>query len=63
MRNERQPTHIPVAVITGLSNLDDAAVAEIRALGPDVRLKPMSVVDVRTIARELLAKRDTATLS
>jgi len=48
---------------SGLSNLDDAAVAEIRALGADVRLKPMSVVDVRTIARDLLAKRDTAALS
>ena len=48
---------------SGLSNLDDVAVAEIRARGADVRLKLMSVVDVRTIARDLLAKRDTAALS
>ena len=62
-RLRKAHANIPVAVISGLSNLDDAAVAEIRALGADVRLKPMSVVDVQAVARELLAKRDTANVA
>jgi DNA-binding NtrC family response regulator len=62
-RLRKAHAHIPVAVITGMSNLDDAAVKEIRALGADVRVKPMSVDGIQTIARELLAKRDTANLS
>jgi len=59
-RLRKAHAHIPVAIITGLSNLDEAAVAEIRALGADVRVKPMSVDDIQTVARELLAKRDSA---
>jgi len=62
-RLRKAHAHIPVAIITGISNLDEAAVAEIRALGADVRLKPMSSDDIQTVARELLAKRDTARAS
>jgi DNA-binding NtrC family response regulator len=48
--------HIPVAIITGVADLDEAALHEIRSLDADLRFKPLAVADIRAVARELLAR-------
>ena len=47
--------HTPVAVITGKSDVDDATVREIRGLDADIRFKPVSVAQIQTVTRQLLA--------
>jgi DNA-binding response OmpR family regulator len=43
----------PVAIVTGDYYLDDAQAAEIKALGADLRYKPMWLDELVTLAREL----------
>jgi len=50
---ERHP-RMPVAVVTGLSVLDDTTAQEISSLGASVHFKPLSIVEVQRIARSLL---------
>lgn len=50
---ERHPC-LPVAVVTGLSLLDDATTREISSLGASVHFKPLSIAEVQRIARSLL---------
>src|ERR1700730_1436321 len=49
--------HIPVAIVTGVSNRDDATRSEIRTLNADLRFKPLGIADIQVIARDLLARR------
>jgi DNA-binding NtrC family response regulator len=49
--------NIPVAIITGVSNLDDATLREIRTLDADLRFKPLPIGAIQTVARDLLARR------
>jgi DNA-binding NtrC family response regulator len=49
--------NIPVAIITGVSNLDDATLREIRTLDADLRFKPLPIAAIQTVARDLLARR------
>jgi DNA-binding NtrC family response regulator len=49
--------HIPVAIVTGISNMDDATQSEIRALNADLRFKPLRIAEIQVIARDLLARR------
>ena len=48
-------TTTPVAIVTGDYHLDEAQAAEIRALGAELRYKPLWLEELVTLARELLA--------
>ena len=48
-------TTTPVAIVTGDYRLDEAQAAEIRALGAELRYKPLWLEELVTLARELLA--------
>jgi two-component system, OmpR family, response regulator len=47
-------TSTPVAIVTGDYYLDDAQAAEIKALGAELRYKPLWLEELVTLARELL---------
>lgn len=47
---------IPVAIVTGLPNLDAQTTQEIRDLGADLAFKPMTIGEVQSVARRLLAR-------
>ena len=47
-------TNTPVAIVTGDYYLDEAQTAEIKALGADLRFKPLWLEQLVTLARELL---------
>ncbi len=51
---------IPVAVITGKSDVDDASVREMRSLGADIRFKPISIAQIHAVTRELLTRHQRA---
>ena len=48
--------HIPVAIVTGMPNLDLTTCEEIRDLDADVAFKPMSISEIQAVARRLLAR-------
>jgi len=48
---------IPVAVVTGLSTVDDATRREIRDLNAELRFKPLPIVELQALVRKLLAGR------
>ena len=48
---------IPVAVVTGLSTVDDATRREIRDLNAELRFKPLPIVELKALVRKLLAGR------
>jgi len=47
-------TSTPVAIVTGDYYLDDQQAAEIKALGAELRYKPLWLEELVTLARELL---------
>lgn len=49
--------HMPVAIVTGAPSVDEVTVEEIHTLGATVHFKPLSIAEVQTIARTLLAAR------
>jgi DNA-binding response OmpR family regulator len=52
--------HIPVAIITGDSCIDDPAMVELHDLDAEVCFKPMWIDEVVTLTRSLLARPRTA---
>ena len=48
-------TNTPVAIVTGDYYLDDMQTAEIKALGAELRYKPLWLEELVTLARELLS--------
>ena len=54
-RLRRLHPHIPVAVITGVYNLDQSTIDEIGALHAPIHLKPLSIGDIQDAARRLLS--------
>jgi DNA-binding response OmpR family regulator len=50
-------TTTPVAIVTGDYYLDDAQADEIRALGAELRYKPLWLEELVTLARELVPVR------
>jgi len=56
-RLRKDPTvkDIPVAVVTGMTNLDPATLADIAALGARVWYKPLSIQEIGDVARTLLS--------
>ena len=48
---------IPVAVITGKSDVDEATVQEIIGLDAEIRFKPISIAQIHAVARALLTSR------
>ena len=47
---------IPVAIVTGLPSLDPQTKQEIHELGAEVAFKPMTIGEVQSVARRLLAR-------
>jgi hypothetical protein len=52
--------HLPVAIVTGVSSLDEATRGEIPTLRADISHKPLRIVKIQTIAR--LAFSDSSAL-
>ena len=48
--------HIPVALVTGMRNLDKETLKEIAALDAEIHYKPVSIVQIQRIVEELLAR-------
>ena len=57
LRENPETRHIPVAVITGLPNVDEPTLKELDALGARVWYKPLSIAEIAEIARTLLSKK------
>ncbi len=53
---ETHPT-IPVAVVTGLLDLDNTTRREIRDLDAELRFKPLPIVELQALVRNLLSRR------
>ena len=51
---------LPVAIITGMQNLDKETLQEIAVLDASVHYKPVSIVQIRQIVEELLARAPRA---
>jgi len=51
---------IPVAIITGMQNLDKETMQEITALDAVVHFKPLSIVQIQRIVADLLARTHQA---
>jgi DNA-binding response OmpR family regulator len=49
-------SHIPVAIVTGLPLLDTQTMQEIEDLQADIAFKPMTIAEVQSVARRLLAR-------
>ena len=60
LRAQSAHRHIPVAIITGDSCIDDPAMSELQGLEAEVRFKPMWIDEVVTLTRTLLAKQRPA---
>ena len=56
LREDPAIRDIPVAVITGLTNLDQATQSDIKALGARVWFKPLSISEIGAVAKTLLTK-------
>ena len=48
--------HIPVAIVTGMQNLDKETLQEIAMLDATIHYKPVSIVQIQRIVEELLAR-------
>ena len=55
LREDPETRDIPVAVITGMSNLQESELEELRALGARVWYKPLSLDEISNAARTLLS--------
>jgi DNA-binding response OmpR family regulator len=54
LRTKEALAKMPVAIVTGDYFLDDAVAKELRALGAEVRFKPLWLEDLVALARNLL---------
>jgi DNA-binding response OmpR family regulator len=54
LREKESSRHTPVAIVTGDFFLEDEVSAEIRALGAELRFKPLWLEDLVGLARNLL---------
>jgi DNA-binding response OmpR family regulator len=54
LRQDPANQHIAVALITGERTLDDSTITDLRALSAQVWHKPLSLDDIRRVARTLL---------
>jgi DNA-binding response OmpR family regulator len=57
LRARESSRHIPVAIITGDSCVDDPALQEMHDLEADVHFKPIWLEEVLTVTRTLLQRR------
>jgi DNA-binding response OmpR family regulator len=48
---------MPVAIVTGDQCIDDTVMNELRALGAEVKFKPLWIEDLVDVARSLIASR------
>ncbi|HEY6213148.1 MAG TPA: response regulator [Vicinamibacterales bacterium] len=54
LREDPDTRDIPVAIITGVSNMPDSQREELRALGAQICYKPLSIDEIAQVARTLL---------
>jgi CheY-like chemotaxis protein len=54
LREDPETRDIPVAVITGMSNVHDSVLQELQTLGARVWYKPLSLHEIADVARTLL---------
>jgi len=59
LRSREHHRSTPVVVVTGDYFLDDEMAQELRALGAEVRFKPLWLEELADVARALLASRQT----
>lgn len=57
LRSAPEHSKTPVAIVTGDYFLDDAISNELRALGAELRFKPMWLEDLVVLARTLLSRK------
>jgi len=57
LREDPASRDIPVAVVTGMTTLDEATVSDLRALGAKVWYKPLSIEEIAGVARTLLEQK------
>jgi DNA-binding response OmpR family regulator len=57
LRANAAHAHVPVAIITGDSCIDDPALKEMHDLGAELVFKPLWIDEVVSVARGLLEKR------
>ena len=57
LRENPETRDIPVAVITGVPNVDEATLKELDALNARVWYKPLSIAEIAEVARTLLATK------
>ncbi|HYM22036.1 MAG TPA: hypothetical protein VEU08_02470, partial [Vicinamibacterales bacterium] len=55
LREDPSTRNIPVAVITGVSNISSSVRAELTTLGARVWHKPLSLAEIGEVARTLLS--------
>ena len=48
--------HLPAAIVTGLPSVDAQTTQEIRDLEADLEFKPLTIAEVQSVARRLLAR-------
>jgi DNA-binding response OmpR family regulator len=61
LRENPANQNIPVALITGERALDDATISDLLALSASVWHKPLSLDDLRRVARTLLTRGGSET--
>ena len=57
LRENPETRDIPVAVITGVPNVDHATLKELDALNARVWYKPLTIAEIAEVARTLLASK------
>ena len=60
LRSRAEHAHTPVAIITGDSELDASAMAELLALDAELLYKPLRLDDALNVTRRLVAKGNAA---
>jgi DNA-binding NtrC family response regulator len=56
-RLRKDHPHMPVAIVTGMQNLDKDTLKEIATLEATIRYKPLSIVQIQRLVDELITRK------
>jgi len=56
-RLRKDHPHMPVAIVTGMQNLDKDTLKEIATLEATIRYKPLSIVQIQRLVDELVTRK------
>ena len=56
-RLRKDHPHMPVAIVTGMQNLDTDTLKEIATLEATIRYKPLSIVQIQRLVDELVTRK------